>query len=239
MRNYLIPLFLLFAFNIWGQKTTPNYRKLKTIYADLNNDGQPDTIILSSSLKAESFFNKITIILSGSQMRTFIAKDSWTIVDKPFLISNKNETNCNLFFLKITKLQSVILLFGEPYGSGERDEFSIINIENNAVNMVFDDDGTLNIESPQKLVSLTNNRLNFIYCGLHEFEGQTHDAMIGSYAPFFVYPVENNCKLNKPLMKQYNEEHYVFAGYDYNEKLRIRYPKNGSKPTLLKKRRLD
>jgi len=74
---------------------------------------------------------------------------------------------------------------------------------------------------------------------LHEFEGQTHDAMIGSYAPFFVYPVENNCKLNKPLMKQYNEEHYVFAGYDYNEKLRIRYPKNGSKPTLLKKRRLD
>ena len=132
------------------------------------------------------------------------------------------------------------MLFGELDGAGERGEFSIINIENNNIKIVFDDDGKIDIEVPTKLISLNNDdRLDFIYCGLHEFDEQTKDAMIGSYAPFFVYPVDDTCKLDKSLTKRYNEEYYVFVGYNYNERLRIRYPKNGGKPTLLKKRRAE
>jgi len=240
MKKYLIFLFLVSVFNAFGQKSIkPHYRKLKTIYADLNNDGKPDTIILSSSSIGESFFNKISITLSGLQKRTFIAKDSWTTVDKWFLDSNKNMVNTKLIFLKKTGKQSVILLFGELDGAGERGEFSIINIENNNIKMVFDDYGKIDVDSPTKLISLKNDdRLDFIYRNINEFDEQTKDAMIGSYAPFFVYPVDDSCKLNKTLMKKYNEEHYVFAGFNYNEKLRIRYPNNCGKPTLLKKRRL-
>jgi len=240
MRKYLILLFLLFAINVWGQRPNPRYRKLKTIYADLNNDGQPDTITLSSSLKAESFFNKITIILSGSHKRNFIAKDSWTLVDKWFLDSNKNASNSNLVFLKKTKKQSVILLFGESYGSGERGEFSIINIENNNIRMVFDDDGKLNVELPATLISLKNDdRLDFIYSNIHEDNGELKNAMIGTYSPFFVYPVKDTCELNKPLMKKYNEEHYVFAGYKNSDKVRILYPKNDAQPRIFKIKRTE
>jgi len=48
--------------------------------------------------------------------------------------------------------------------------------------------------------------------------------------PYHIYTVGNNCELNKPLTRQYNEQHYVFAGFEYNENIMVFKPNDKSKP---------
>jgi len=241
-------LLLSICLPAFGQtaKTKVHYRTIRTILTDINNDNKPDTIILSSSLPEKSSFNRITISISGFKKQIFHAKDSWTTVDKWFLDSNKNAVNTNLLFFKKTDTHSVILLFGVLYGAGERGEFSIINIENNNIQMVFDHyDDTIDVEVPSKLIDLENNgRLCFIYTTFHEFDGYSSKLNedkgmpdIGSYAPYFVHPVDSDCNLNKALSKKYMEDHYVFAGFKYDEKIRILYLRNKKKkPSIYKKK---
>jgi len=246
MKTLLTILLLALTVISYGQqvKKKQHYSAVRSFYVDLNNDGKTDTIILSSSLPQRGNFNKLTIKLAGYTKQTFVAKDYWTDVDKWFLDSNRNSLNTKMLFLKKTATQTVILLFGEIDGAGYRGEFSIINIENDQIKMVFDDGNSHNsgidIEHPVKLAALEpDGRLCFIYTEYGEFDEQLNNAMIGTYSPFFIYPVNDSCKLNKPLMKKYNEQHYVFAGYKYSENIRIRYPNNGGKPTIWKKRRVE
>jgi hypothetical protein len=237
-------LLLSIYLSAFGQttKTKTHYRTIRTIFTDINNDNKTDTIILSSSLPEQSSFNRITISISGFKKQTFYAKDSWTTVDKWFLDSNRNTVNSKFLFLKKTDKHAVILLFGILDGAGYRGEFSIINIENNNIRMVFDhtENGIYDVEVPSKLIDLeANGRLCFIYTGLHEFDG--YDANlngdIGSYTPYFVFAVNDTCELNKPLTKKYNEDNYVFAGFNYSEKIRILYPRNKmKKPSIYKKK---
>jgi len=245
MRILILLLFLFFAINGFGQKTKKRtvYHTVKTILTDVNNDNQTDTITLSSSLvNTSTCFNRISISLSGFKKQTFKAKDYWTVVDKWFLDSNKNAVNSKLLFFKKTDKHAVILLFGILDGAGYRGEFSIINIENNNSKMVFDhtENGIYDVEDPTKLVDLEHDgRLCFIYKGIGEFDG--YDAKsngdIGSYVPYFVFPVDDSCKLNKPLTKKYNEEHYVYAGLSFNDKIRVLYPRNKKrKPSIYRKK---
>ena len=218
------------------------YRTIKTIFADLNNDAIIDTIALSSSLNEASSFNKISIKLSGARPQTFFAKDSWTTVDKWFLDANKNAVSTKLLFLKKTDKHTVILLFGVLDGAGYRREFSIINIENNTVKMVFDhtDDGMFDVEHPITLTDLEDNgRLCFVYTQLGEFDGYDADLNgdIGTYVPRFVFPVTDTFKMDKVLTRKYNEDNYVFAGFKYSEKIHILYPRNKKlKPSIYKKK---
>jgi hypothetical protein len=134
----------------------------------------------------------------------------------------------------------VILLFGKRYGAGSRGGFSIINIEDNHIKMPFDelddDKGDLGIEAPVKITTLKpTGRLCFIYRNYGEVEREVEGGEIGTYVPYFVYPVDDYCKFNKALTKKYNQEHYIFAGYKSSETISIFYPKNGGKPRILKK----
>jgi len=96
--------------------------------------------------------------------------------------------------------------------------------------------GELDIEWPVTLTDLEhNNRLCFIYKGMAEMEKEVENGEIGTYTPYLIYPVTNFCKLSIPLTKKYNEDRYIFAGIKPSEKIRIFYPKNGSKPSLWKK----
>ena len=246
MRICLILLLLILSIPVFGQKAKKKltYKKEDTYYSDLNNDGIIDTISLGISLgRNRTFnfsdrrsFNTITIKLSGYGTQTFIAKDSWAVVDRWFLDSNRNALKTNLLFLKKTPQQSVILLFGELDGAGYRGEFSIINIENNKVKLVFDHyDDNIAVEAPETLKPLeSSSRLCFIYREIFEMEEPLKNGSVGAYSLYFVYPVDDSCKLNKPLTKAYNEKYYVYPGYKYSERLRVYYPNNRSKPKLLK-----
>jgi hypothetical protein len=246
MRKLLGLFFLALAFHATGQQTKQvvPFRTIRTLLVDLNNDKKTDTITLISSLKDRNSFNRISISLSGFKKKVFNARDYWTTVDSDFFVANKNAIHTKLLFLKKTDKHSVILLFGEIDGAGYRGEFSIINIEDNNVKMVFDHaDDNIDVEIPCKLFDLEKNgRLCFVYTTLHEYDGFSSQLNkdkgmpdIGSYTPYLVYPVTDSCRLDKALSKKYMEEHYVFAGFQYSEKINILYPRDGSKPRVWKK----
>jgi len=155
------------------------------------------------------------------------------------LKSTKNVISTDKFFLARGKLHSALLLFGNIDGAGNRDDFSIINIENNKAKLVLDqNERHLYIENPISLGDLDGDgRLEFVYRQIFEYNGRpdTLGGKIGTYSPYFVYTVDSNCVLNKPLTVHYNQQHYVFAGFKYDEKIEVFYPNDKSKPRLWKR----
>lgn len=234
----LITLFIgtLFTLTVFGQNAS--FKKLKPIFTDLNKDNLLDTISLSSSLTDSSSFNRITISISGFGKQTFIAKNAWTNVDSDFLAKNKNAIKSTRLFLLKEKDHSVILLFGYLDGAGYREDFSIINIKDNKPAMIFDKgEKDVDIEIPITLTDLdSDGRTDFVFRNLGELYQQVDslNADIGTYHPYLVYTIDNDCKLNQPLTKKYNEDNYVFAGYEYSEEIKILYPRNGGKPKVIK-----
>jgi len=243
MKKLIVCLLVLYAVGAFAQKAKKfPYRVIRTLTADLNNDGKNDTINLISSLEGRNDFNRISISLTGLGKSVFNARSYWTVVDSDFRIANKNLINTKLLFARKTVKHTVILLFGESSGAGYRDEFSILNIENNRVTMPFDDPGTdgLDIELVTALTDLKHDgRLDFVYRNLGELDKQVTKGNVpgftGSYHPFFVYAVDDRCKLDTLLTKAYNEEHYVYAGLNFSEEIEIFYPDNHGKPSIWKK----
>lgn len=205
---------------------------------DLNNDKIPDTITLISSTKDSATFDKISISLAGYKKQTFHSSTPWVTVDDWFLDSNRNAIPTNKFFLVKAPLQSVLLLFGDLDGAGDREDFSIINIENNTAKLVLNQkQRKLYIESPLSLKDIDGDgRFEFVYRQIFEYNGQpdTLGGKIGTYSPYLVYTVDSNCVLNKPLTTWYNQQYYVFAGFKYDESIEVFYPNDHSKPRLWK-----
>lgn len=240
MKKLLLFVHILISVSLYAQ-TRKDYKLIKRYLVDLNNDGRVDIITLRSSLKEKGLFNQVTISITGFKKQTFNARYSWTFIDKHFLNVNKNALNSEDIYIKKTKLQSVILLFGTLDGAGYREEFSIINVENDSVKMVFgksNQNSEFEVQNPITLGTLNyGERLNFVFRYIGEFGAyiKERNADVSTYIPYFVYTISNDCKLNKPLMKKYNQKHYVFAGYEFSEKIQILNPRNGSKPSVYKK----
>jgi hypothetical protein len=241
MKKSLLLLCLFIAFTALGQHAPKlKYKTIKTYVTDLNSDNRADTVTISSSVKEDDAFNRVAVSLAGYGTKKFIAKYEWTLVDTDFLARNKNAINSKFLYIKKSRRQSAILLFGVLDGAGYREEFSIINVENNAARLVFGnrkEDDDIDVEIPIAVKPLAgNNRLCFIFTGYNEVISQSNNPAgdIVSYVPFTVYTIDEKCMMNKRLTKQYNQQHYVFAGYGYDERVRIFRPKNGGKPRVWK-----
>ncbi|HEY4325932.1 MAG TPA: hypothetical protein VGN20_18225 [Mucilaginibacter sp.] len=245
MKNLLLTIFLIISTAAFAQthKKNVGYSHFKTFYIDLNNDNKIDTIILSSSLPDKTSFNRISISMSGTKTTTFTAKDHWVEIDTEFLASNKNLVKSKNIFIKKTKIHTAIIIFGVLGPAGYREEFSIINIENNNIKMVFDhgfgdhtDSIDVDIEIPAKLIDLENNdRLCFVYSDYKELYKSVSGGYIGTYAPFYVFPVTDDYKDNEALSKTYNEKHYIYVDSKHQGKIEIFYPDNKKlKPRLWK-----
>lgn len=208
---------------------------------DLNHDQIADTITIVSSKRDTGTFDTVHIAIAkfGDYIFHTDTVYPWTPVDDWFLDSNRNVLATNKLFLAKSKIHSVLLLFGNLDGAGDRDNFSIINIEDNVPRLVLDqNERGLYIEAPMSLSDLDGDgRLDFLYRQIFEYDGKpdTLGGKIGTYSPYFVYSVDSSCVLNKPLTIRYNKEHYVFAGFRYDEGVQVFYPNDGSQPRLWKK----
>lgn len=208
--------------------------------SDLNGDQKPDTITIVSSIGDTVTFDTIHISITNFGSRTFYTDTTypWTTVDDRFLDSNRNALPTNKLFMGKSKIQSVLLLFGDISAAGYRDNFSIINIEGSASKLVLNqNERHLFIEAPLSLKDLDGDgRLDFLYRQIFEYNGKpdTLGGKIGTYSPYFVYTVDSTCVLNRSLTILYNKEHYVFAGFKYDESIDVFYPNDGSQPRLWK-----
>ena len=208
--------------------------------ADLNNDRIIDTITIASSTGDSITFDIIHIAIAHFNTHTFYADTAhpWASIDDRFLDFNRNVLATNKIFLVRGKLHSVLLLFGDLSAAGYRDNFSIINVEDNRPKMVLNqNERNLFIETPLSVNDLDGDgRLDFLYRQIFEYNGKpdTLDGKVGTYSPYFVYTVDSSCVLNRSLTIQYNKEHYVFAGFKYDESIEVFYPNDGAQPRLWK-----
>ena len=207
---------------------------------DLNNDQIADTIAIVSSMGDTLTFDTIHITVAHFGSYTFYTDTvhSWTSVDDWFLDSNRNVLPTKRLFLAKGKLQSVLLLFGDLSAAGYRDNFSIINVEGSIPKMVLNqNERHLFIEAPLSVDDLDGDgRLDFLYRQIFEYNGRpdTLNGKIGTYSPYFIYTVDSNCVLNRSLTTRYNNDHYVFAGFEYNENIEVFYPNDRTQPRLWK-----
>lgn len=221
------------------QKTKQKTDNKSIFILDLNNDNILDTILLSSSRTDKTSFNNISISLTGFVRKSYSAKNNWTVIDKKFLEKNKNIINTDKIFLNRGKLSTDILLFGILDDGGYREDFTIISIKNNNIEMIFDkSDADVDIEIPISLTDLDDDGRNeFIFRNMFELYEKVDslNADVGVYSPYLVYSIDKDFKLNKVLTKKYNDENYVFAGYNYSEKIKILYPRDKKKkPSIFK-----
>jgi len=213
----------------------------KIITANFNDDNLVDTIVLSISSKDKNSFNNISVSLTGFGRQTFKAQEAWTTVDSAFLKTNKNLISSNELFIKKVNGQTVLLLFGGIDGAGYREEFSIINIVNNKVQMVFDHlENYIDVEIPTTLADLDNDgKLDFVFTSYCEQapppDNFKDKGVFESYCPFLVYTVYKDCNLNETLTKKYNEDKYVFAGFKYSEEIEVFIPANGGQKRACKR----
>ncbi len=237
MKVLLTIILLTISITAFSQTDKKNvvYTNFQTFYIDLNNDGKIDTIILSSSLPDNTSFNRIAISMSGVKKKIFKAKDHWAEINQEFLTSNKNLVKSKNIFIKKTKIHTVIIISAGTDGAGYGGEFSIINIENDNIKMVFDhgfgdkadDSIDVDIEIPTKLVDLENNsRLCFVYRDYGEVYKTVKGGHIGTYNPFYVFRVGDDYRYSEALSKTYNEQHYIYVHPKYHRQIEIFYPDN-------------
>jgi len=174
-------------------------------------------------------FTKIGIYISGIGRFNFSAKDVWDKVDDSFLEGNINAVNSRRVFIHKNKTQTLIFLFGFSYGSG-RDEFSVIQIRDKKVSMLFDDE----FQTPIKLldsasISLVGKRHNGEYFQYVD----SLNADIESYQPYYVYKISDDFRIDEQATKKYNELHYVWKGIKYDSSIRVLCPRNESKCKVL------
>ncbi|MHA3789875.1 hypothetical protein ACX0HA_16830 [Flavobacterium hauense] len=232
MKKIVLSLLLLVALDAAAQQNN-NYSPIETILTDLNNDGKTDSIsVYLPPIEGDpGTFRKINISLGSKGRNTFTAEDVWDKIDNAFAEKNSNTVRSNLAFVYKEPQQSFILLFGFAYGSG-RSEISLIRIKDNKIEMLLDN----TLEEPVRFTDLNNDGAAELVCR-HPPEIYTTDektqTQTGSYSPFLVYILSRDMYLDPKLTEQYNKSNYVWAGYKYDENIKVRYPKKG-KPEIIK-----
>ncbi len=237
-----LPLLLLFSCENKAEVKTANtltgegYPTVETVIADLDNDQILDTIRLSEEPEYDpGEFRELTIEFSKLGHFQTNANEVWDSISPQFAKRYTNAVKSSRIFVAKKPEGTFILLFGYPYPS-ERCELSVVSIVDGKVQMQqiskfkeaeeftnFDGDGTT------ELIGRNNYEVSEVNDDL--------DADLGTYAPFYVLSYVKNGKsgafqLDSKLTEEYNQKNYVWKGMNYDENIKVWYPRNGEKPRL-------
>lgn len=221
-------------------KTAPKSPAFRYYILDLNDDGMLDTIALRLLPSDTNHYTAVTIGIKGYGRQSFRVADTarpWTDFDDWFADSSANAIHTRRFFLRKGASNAVLLLFGNIDETSVREGFTIIKIQHNRARQVLDQiTQNLDIENVLFLRDLDNDgRFELICNHTFEFDGSpdTIGGLVGPYNPSYVYTIDDTCFRNKPLMRQYNQENYLFAGYAFSNSIKVFYPDDRSqKPRL-------
>ncbi|WP_199141723.1 hypothetical protein [Pedobacter sp. ASV12] len=204
---------------------------IETIVDDLNNDGKTDSILVFAT-DSTNGFDKVVVKIAGVPSSSFQKADGYGTISESFLKSNQNSIKSNRIFVYRSYEKCIIMLFSRVYEGGY-DGPTLISIEKNTVRI----DVPKDIEIPIRISDLNKDGIvDLIGRNWGETESQVDslDADIVSYQPFYVYSLSDSCKINLKLTEQYNKEHYVWAGLENTQNVRVLYPRNGGKPKPIK-----
>ena len=223
------------ARNTDSLKSAPKSPAFRYFILDLNDDGIPDTIALTLMPSDTNYFTTVTIGIKGYGRQSFRVADTarpWTDFDDWFADSNANAIHTRRFFLRKGATKAVLLLFGNIDETSIREGFTIIKIQHNRARQVLDQiTQNLDIENVLLLRDLDNDgRFELVGNHTFEFDGSpdTLGGLVGPYNPFYVYTIDDTCFRNKPLMRRYNQEKYLFAGYAFSDSIKVFYPDDRS-----------
>lgn len=211
-----------------------------TFFVDLNDDGIPDTIFLSRPRLQYHIFTAITLSIRGHAKQTFTVADTsqpWTDFDENFTEADSNAVQTRQFLLRKAKSHALLVLSGYLYETGPRQGLTIIKLVHGNAKLVFDQiPQHFDLESVDLRDLDHDGRFELLAGHMFEFgaNSDTLDGKIGPYNPMYVYTIDDSFFLNKPLMKKYNEEHSVFAGYERTDRIKVWYPNSRGRPRLWK-----
>ncbi|WP_053406458.1 hypothetical protein [Persicobacter sp. CCB-QB2] len=160
---------------------------------------------------------------------SFQGETAW---DTIFWTAKNNEISSDKLFLTRSEEVNYLLLSGTQYSCCPV-QTTIFALTDKLPKIVFDQE--FQVSSIEDLDG--NGTLEII--GSSSFvqafqEIDSIDAELGTYSPFKVYEmVEGKVLLDYGKSKRYNQENYLFAGYDYSEDLPVVYYRDGRKPHLL------
>jgi len=213
---------------------------------DLNYDSIPDTISLRTLARDPLAYDNITVSIAHHGRQSFKSASNWYQVDNDFPQANTDTNFTRYFYLARNGTETLLVLFGWV-GEVERSEFAIIRINDNRPRLVFDQNHWKDnfIEVVRFVRDMDGDgRFEFGYGHLTEgISGpEISDGIITPYNPTIVYTVDDSLILNKPMMKKFNEESYVFAGYEPTDAIKVFCPEDRTKKCyiardLIKKQR--
>lgn len=204
---------------------------------DLNEDNFEDLIILTNPPKYPDDpgeFSSLTIYLTKIGVQTFDPVDVFDTLPKDFSTSVPSQLNTDLIGVYPFKEGTIIFAFGYPYGSGRATSLAI-HITDKTITKIFEGEYNqiISLSGLSETPELTL-RKNEEYWGFVD----SVNIALTSYCPYQVLTLENEeFILDSLLTKKYNEENYVFEGFEsYNPDITIAVPRGGSKPYVYQRK---
>lgn len=196
---------------------------------DLNNDNIVDTIYFLNQPKNDpGKFTKLFLSLTNKDTLSLTNIEAWDTIN----FTSANHTNSNLVYINQNKKSTHLFLSGFQYSCCPR-KLTIIGITKNKLKPIYHKDFNVSeivdINKDGKLEII--GRDSFI--SYYDFDKKSNSE-IGTYVPFEVYSLSpNKLIISYELTKKYNENNYVFAGYEYSETVKVGYPRKGEQPFLI------
>ena len=203
-----------------------NYKQEFRFAIHLTTDSVLDSIALTSPKSDDEYglFSRVCIKINNKQQNCFNSKTVWDTIESKMIGSRKNAIDSRVLYLADAGAVKFIVLFGYMFGSG-REEMTIIKIDDRDIKIIF---GTA-YDDIHHIGDIDNDgAVDFVFKNMSEaviVEGI--GGLVTTYSPYVVFSGIDSLQVNKKLTRKYNESNYVWAGYEYNDKIGV-FWKNGS-----------
>lgn len=190
----------------------------------LNSDLFNEINLLTDSTVENGIFNKVVFKNGDKTVFEIYDEDAYDTIDISVLKGIKNEVESEYILIQNLGDKYFISLWGAEYGCCPR-RLTVIQADNEGLRTIFKDE--FEIDQIEK-----DDQGELKYFGIESFSEPLYpvdslDILLFTYNPTLVYDLKSGFKLDSLLTKKYNEDNYVFAGFDYDGELKVAFPKNG------------
>ncbi|MBI9059667.1 MAG: hypothetical protein JEZ01_18025 [Labilibaculum sp.] len=196
---------------------------------DLNNDSISDTIYFLNQPKNDpGRFTKLFVSVTNKDTLSLTNIEAWDTVN----FNSANHTNSNLIYINKNANSTHLILCGFQYSCCPK-KLTIIGITKNKINPIyhkdFDVSDIVDINKDGNIEIIGRNS----FVSFYDFDKKSNSE-IGTYVPIEVYSLfPNKLLISYELTKKYNQDNYVFAGFEYSETIKVGYPKKREQAFLI------